>query len=117
VAIVQAFVALFEYRGWLVALLLLVLQVAAAGVLVPAATAPGFLQVVNALMPLGYVIDVAQSLIAGATPALLPALAILAAWLVGSLLVTLAAAFRAETAGTAAAAGGAGTDDAELAGA
>ena len=94
VAIVQAFVALFEYRGWLVALLLLVLQVAAAGVLVPAATAPGFLQVVNAVMPLGYVIDVARSLIAGATPALLPALAVLATWLVASLLVTLAAAYR-----------------------
>ncbi len=97
VAIVQACVALFEYRGWLVALLLLVLQVAAAGVIVPAATAPGFLQLVNALMPLGYVIDVARSLIAGATPSLVPALAVLAAWLVGSLLVTLTVAFRSAT--------------------
>ncbi len=98
VAIVQAFVALFEYRGWLVALLLLVLQVAAAGVVVPAATAPGFLQLVNALMPLGYVIDVARSLIAGAAPTPMPALAVLAAWLVGSLLVTLAAAYRSTVA-------------------
>jgi RND superfamily putative drug exporter len=97
VAIVQAFVALFEYRGWLVALLLLVLQVAAAGIIVPAATAPGFLQLVNALMPLGYVIDVARSLIAGAPPTLLPAFAVLAAWLVGSLLVTLTVAFRSAT--------------------
>ncbi len=97
VAIVQAFVALFEYRGWLVALLLLVLQVAAAGVIVPAATAPGFLQLVNAFMPLGYVIDVARSLIAGAPPTLLPAFAVLAGWLVGSLLVTLTVAFRSAT--------------------
>jgi putative membrane protein len=97
VAIVQAFMALFEYRGWLVALLLLVLQVAAAGVIVPAATAPAFLQVVNALMPLGYVIDVARSLIAGAAPSLVPAFWVLAAWLVGSLLVTLAAVHRSTT--------------------
>jgi putative membrane protein len=100
VAIVQALVALFEYRGWLVALLLLVLQVASAGVVVPAATAPGVLQLVNALMPLGYVVDVARSLVAGATPSLLPALAVLAAWLVGALLVTLATAYRSTTAAT-----------------
>ena len=98
-AIVQALVVLFEYRGWLVALLLLVLQVAAAGVVVPAATAPGFLQLVNAIMPLGYVSDVARSLVAGATPTALPALAVLAAWLVGSLLVTLAASYRSTTTG------------------
>jgi putative membrane protein len=97
-AIVQALVALFEYRGWLLALLLLVLQVAAAGVLLPAATAPALLELVNALLPLGYVVDVARSLIAGGVPALAPGLAVLVAWLVGSLLVTLAASYRSAAA-------------------
>ena len=97
VAIVQAFVARFDYRGWLVALLLLVLQVAASGVIVPAATAPAFLQVVNLLMPLGYVIDVARSLVAGATPSLFPAIGILVVWLVGSLAATMAFCHRMAT--------------------
>jgi putative membrane protein len=87
-AIVQALVALFGSRGWLVALLLLVLQAAAVGF--PAAIIPGPISAIRPLLPMTYAVDALRGAItgAGSVPAI-DAFA-LTAFLVVGLLVTLA---------------------------
>ena len=88
-AIVQALVALFGSRGWLVALLLLVVQVAALGI--PYA-APGVLAALQPFLPMTYAVDALRGAIAGGgSHAAIDAL-VLSAFLVVSLMVTLAAA-------------------------
>ena len=91
-AIVQALVAMFGSRGWLLALLLLVVQVAAVGIPYAASLAPGAIAAFGPLMPMTYAVDALRGAIAGAGshPAI-DALA-LSAFLVVSLLITLAAA-------------------------
>ncbi len=91
-AIVQALVAMFGPRGWLLALLLLVVQVAAVGIPYAASTAPGLIGALGPLMPMTYAADAFRGAIAGggSHPGL-DAL-VLAAFLVVALLITLAAA-------------------------
>jgi putative membrane protein len=94
VAINQALVALFDDRGWLVSLILLALQVAAAGTLYPAAASPELLQLLRPVLPMAFAVDELRALVVGGQTDLAPALMGLAAWLVGALVVTLAVAYR-----------------------
>ena len=91
-AIVQALVALFGNRGWILALLFLVIQVAASGVPLTGFAAPGPLAALGTFMPLTYAIDAFQGAIAGgrSNPAI--DAVVLGAWLLGGVLVTLAVA-------------------------
>jgi putative membrane protein len=88
-AVVQALVATGGRTGWLVALLLLVVGIAASGVPFGAAAAPGPLAVLHALLPLGHAIDGFRAAITGGGLVLVHAV-VLVAWLVGAALVTLA---------------------------
>ncbi|MCJ7712748.1 MAG: hypothetical protein MUQ32_18160, partial [Chloroflexi bacterium] len=90
-AIIQALVALFGSRGWLAALLFLVVQVAASGVSLTAATVPGPLAILHPFVPLTYAIDAFRGAITGAASATGLNAAVLVAWLVAALLVSLAA--------------------------
>ena len=91
-AVIQALVAMFGSRGWLVALLLLVVQVAAVAIPYGASTAPGPIAAISAFLPMTYAVDAFRGAITGAAshPAL-DAL-VLAGFLVVALLITLAAA-------------------------
>ena len=94
VAVNQALVALFDYRGWLVSLVLLAVQVAAVGAMYPIATAPAFLQLLHLFLPMTFAVDAFRALIGGGGPSLAPAVVGLVVWLVGSVMVTLAVAYR-----------------------
>ncbi len=98
VAVNQALVALFDYRGWLVSLVLLALQVAAVGATYPIATAPALLQLFHVFLPMTYAVDAFRALIAGGGPSLGPAIVGLVVWLVGSVMLTLAVAYRSPSA-------------------
>lgn len=89
--IVQALVVLFGNRGWLVALLFLVAQVAASGVM-SSAGVPGPLAALSAFLPLSHAIDAFRNAIAGGGAAPAIDAVVLVAWLVVALLVSLAAA-------------------------
>ena len=91
-AIVQALVTMFGNRGWILALLFLVIQVAATGVPLTGFAAPGPLAALGAFMPLTRAIDAFQGALAGGGSHLAIDLVVLAAWLVGGVLVTLAVA-------------------------
>jgi putative membrane protein len=91
-AIVQALVALLGNRGWILALLLLVIQVAATGVPLTGFAAPGPLALLGAFMPLPVAIDAFQGAIAGGRSELAIDAVVLGAWLLGGVLVTLAVA-------------------------
>jgi putative membrane protein len=87
-ALVQALVALFGSRGWLVALLLLVLQAAALGF--PVAVTPGPIAALHPLLPMSYAVDALRGAITGAGSAPVIDTFALTAFLVVGLLVTLA---------------------------
>ena len=91
-AIVQALVALFGNRGWILALLFLVIQVAASGVPLTGFAAPGPLAALGAFMPLTCAIDAFQGALAGGGSNLAIDAVVLGAWLLGGVLVTLAVA-------------------------
>jgi putative membrane protein len=91
VAVVQALVALFGTRGWFVALLLVVLQAAAAGAWYPIETAPGFFQALHPLLPMTYTVEAFRTLVSGGAASIVPALAILVLWTMCALTVTLLA--------------------------
>jgi putative membrane protein len=91
-AIVQALVALFGNRGWLLALLFLVVQVAASGVPFTSAAAPGPLAALSPFVPLTYAIDAFRGAIAGSASGTAVDVVVLGAWLIASVLVTLAVA-------------------------
>ncbi len=88
-ALVQALVAIFGSRGWIVALLLLVVQIAAAGILFGTSTIPGPLAILRPFQPLTYVIDAFRGAIAGGGNPAVDAV-VLGVFLVGGILVTLA---------------------------
>ncbi len=94
VAIVQALVALFDYRGWIAALLLGAVQLTAAGAIIPIETAPAFFWFLHPFLPMTYAIEAFQALIAGGSLPLAPAMAVLLLWLAGALGVTLAVSHR-----------------------
>ena len=88
-AVIQALVAIFGSRGWIVALLLLVLQVAAAGIPLGASAVPGPLAALQPFLPLTHAIDAFRAAITGGgTPAV--DAVVLGVFLVGGILVTLA---------------------------
>jgi putative drug exporter of the RND superfamily len=89
-AVVQALVALFGNRGWLVALLFLVVQVAASGVGLTAAATPGPLAAIHPFVPLSYAIDAFQGAIAGGGSSPTVDAIVLVAWAFAASLVTLA---------------------------
>jgi putative membrane protein len=91
VAVVQALVALFGTRGWFVALLLVVVQAAAAGAWYPIETAPELIQALHPLLPMTYAVEGFRTLVAGGAASIAPALVVLALWTVGALAVTLLA--------------------------
>jgi putative drug exporter of the RND superfamily len=91
-AIVGALVALFGSRGWLLGLLLLVIGIAASGMPIGSAAAPGPLALVRPLVPLTYAIDAFHGAVAGSGSASAIDAIVLAGWLVAGLLVTLAVA-------------------------
>lgn len=64
-AIHQALVALFGSPGRLLALILLMLQLASAGGTYPVATAPGFFQAISPYLPMTYAVQGFRRLIAG----------------------------------------------------
>ncbi len=83
-------------------------QVAASGVSLTAATMPGPLAVLHPLVPLTYAIDAFRGAITGGASATVLNAAVLVVWLVAALLVTLAvtagASMRKEAASSGAAA-------------
>jgi putative membrane protein len=91
-AIVQALVALFGSRGWLVALLLLVLQVAAVGIPYAASTVPGPIALLHPFLPMSYAVDAMRGAIAGGGSVPAVDAVVLTAFLVTALLITLAGA-------------------------
>jgi uncharacterized phage infection (PIP) family protein YhgE len=93
---VQALVALFGTRGWLAALLLLVLGIAASGIGMDAATVPGPLAAIRPLLPLTAAADAFRGAVVGAGGSLAIDAVVLLGWLVAGVLVTLAAAAAAE---------------------
>ncbi len=91
-ALVQALVALLGSRGWLVALLLLAVQVAAAGIPLGTGAVPGPLAALHPFLPLTYAIDAFRGAIAGGWATAPVDAAILITWLMVALLGTLAVA-------------------------
>ena len=90
VAIVQALVAAFGRRGWLVGLLLGGTQLAASGLFLPGRELPGALAFLHPLLPMSWASDALATAIGGGTAGVGQALVVLAAWLLGALVVTLA---------------------------
>jgi RND superfamily putative drug exporter len=95
-AVVQALVVLFGTRGWLAALLLLVLGIAASGIGMDAAAVPGPLAAIRPLLPLTAAIDAFRVAVVGGGGSLAVDGIVLLGWLVAGLLVSLAAAASAD---------------------
>lgn len=98
VAINQALVALLGAPGRFVGLMLIVLQLSAAGGTYPIQTAPSFLQAISQWLPLTHSVESFRSLIAGGDIGIAQGVAVLVAWLGGALVVTVIAAVRARRA-------------------
>lgn len=94
VAINQALIALLGAPGRFLALILIVLQLAAAGGTYPVETAPAFFQAIHGMFPLTYTVEAVRSLIAGGTIGVLPSILVLIGWLLGALLLTIFASSR-----------------------
>jgi putative membrane protein len=99
-AIVQALVVLFGSRGWLLALLFLVVQIAASGVPLSTAATPGPLGILAPFVPLTYAIDAFRGAIAGGGSSPAIDAIVLAGFLVAGVLVALAAAAGAARTGS-----------------
>ncbi len=95
-AVIQALVATFGTRGWLAALLLLVLGIAASGIGMDAAAVPGPLAAIRPLLPLTAATDAFRGAVVGAGGSLAIDAIVLLGWLVAGVLVTLAAAAAAD---------------------
>ena len=86
-AVVQALVATFGTRGWLAALLLLVLGIAASGIGMDAAAVPGPLAAIRPLLPLTAATDAFGGAVVGAGGSLAIDAIVLLGWLVAGVLV------------------------------
>lgn len=92
IAINQALIALFGAPGRFIALLMIVIQLGAAGGIYPVETAPGFFQAVHPLLPVTHTVNAPRAAIAGGpidTAAYASALGI---WFAASVLATVLAA-------------------------
>ncbi|GAB47824.1 YhgE/Pip domain-containing protein [Mobilicoccus pelagius] len=92
IAINQALVAALGTKGRFVALVLVVLQLSAAGATYPIESSPEFFQKLHPWLPLTYGVNAFRSLIAGGGLHVGPAVASLTAWIVLSGAVTIYAA-------------------------
>jgi putative membrane protein len=95
VALNQALVALLGAPGRFIGLMMIVLQLSAAGGTYPIQTAPSFFQAIHSWLPLTYAVESFRSLIAGGGIGIAQGIWVLLAWMVGALLVTTLAAFKA----------------------
>lgn len=87
----QALVALLGSPGRFVGLILLVLQLAAAGATYPVQTAAPFFQAVHSWLPMTHAVNAVRSLIAGGGYGVGHAVVVLLLWCLGALSVTVAA--------------------------
>ncbi len=89
VAINQALIALLSYRGRLISLILLLLQITSMGGTFPIETAPKFFQWLHELLPMTWVHYAFRAMIAGGgkTGAVSHAVVVLLVWMVVSLIV------------------------------
>ncbi|MGF3054434.1 YhgE/Pip family protein [Microbacterium sp. YY-03] len=98
VAINQALIALLGAPGRFLALIMIVLQLSAAGGTYPIQTAPSFFQSIHTALPLTHSLEAMRSMIAGGNLGVSAAIGVLSGWLVGALLIsTLAALFARRT--------------------
>jgi putative membrane protein len=100
VALNQALVALLGAPGRFIGLMMIVLQLSAAGGTYPIQTAPSFFQAIHSWLPLTYAVESFRSLIAGGDIGIARGIWVLFAWMVGALLVTTLAAFKARRSST-----------------
>lgn len=91
IAINQALIALMGAPGRFFALVMIVLQLSAAGGTYPVQTAPSFFQTIHSWLPLTHALEAFRSLIAGGTLGISDAITTLTWWLVGALIVTVIA--------------------------
>jgi putative membrane protein len=88
-AVNHALMVLFGSRGRFLGLILLVLQVAAAGATYPIQTTPAFFQFVHGLLPLTYAANAIRSLIAGGGAGVGLGVGVLVCWLVATLAISV----------------------------
>ncbi len=86
-AVNQGLVGLLGPSGRFVALLLVVLQLAAAGGTYPVQTAAPFFQAIHAWLPVSHSMNAFRMLVAGGDQSILPDILVLLAWLVGGLVL------------------------------
>lgn len=95
VAINQALIALLGAPGRFFALVMIVLQLSAAGGTYPIQTAPSFFQSIHNALPLTHSLEAMRSMIAGGDLGVAAAISVLTLWLLGAVLVTTLAALLA----------------------
>lgn len=83
----QALIALLGPPGRFFALLLIVLQLSAAGGTYPVQTAPAFFQAIHPWLPMTYAVESFRSLIAGGTIGVDRGVGVMLAWLAGALVL------------------------------
>jgi putative membrane protein len=88
-AVNHALMVLFGSRGRFLGLILLVLQVAAAGATYPIQTTPAFFQFVHGLLPLTYAANAIRSLIAGGTAGVGQGVLVMVCWLLATLAISV----------------------------
>lgn len=88
-AINQALVAALGAPGRYVALVLIVLQLSAAGGTYPVATAPGFYQSIHSWLPMSYVVQAFRTVIAGGSIGITDAVIALLGFMLSGLVVTM----------------------------
>ncbi|AYG04254.1 YhgE/Pip domain-containing protein [Gryllotalpicola protaetiae] len=88
-AVNHALMIVFGSRGRFLGLLLIVLQLSAAGATYPIQTTPGFFQFLHGLLPLTYAVDAIRSLIAGGTAGVGQGALAMVCWLIATLAVSV----------------------------
>ncbi|MGJ9712336.1 YhgE/Pip domain-containing protein [Actinotignum sp. GS-2025c] len=92
IAINQALIALFDAPGRFIALLMIVIQLGAAGGIYPVETAPGFFQAVHPLLPVTHTVNALRAAIAGGPIDTATYAGALGIWFAASVLATVLAA-------------------------
>ncbi|AIE83119.1 YhgE/Pip domain-containing protein [Actinotignum schaalii] len=92
IAINQALIALFGAPGRFIALLMIVIQLGAAGGIYPVETAPGFFQAVHPLLPVTHTVNALRAAIAGGPIDTATYAGALGVWFAASVLATVLAA-------------------------
>ncbi|MDY5148305.1 hypothetical protein DDD64_04580 [Actinotignum sanguinis] len=92
IAINQALIALFGAPGRFIALLMIVIQLGAAGGIYPVETAPGFFRAVHPLLPVTHTVNALRAAIAGGPIDTGTYAGVLGLWFAASVLATVLAA-------------------------